>query len=94
MSAAVDSAISTANALPGIGVRISTTSLAYSDVVAHQGNYGDVGWWAYAACHGDAYTGGTAPNDLWCFPQDIVFNLTSPFNWDGTAKELRMVQTS
>lgn len=91
MSAATDSAIATANGLPGIGVRISTTSLAYSDVVVHQGNYGDTGWWGYTACHWDGFFGGAAPNDLWCYPQDIVFNLTSNFNWDGTQQGRNVV---
>lgn len=91
MSAASDSAIATANGLPGISVRISTSSLANSDVVVHQGNYGDTGWWGYTACHGDAIFGGAAPNDLWCYPQDIVFNLTSNVNWDGTEQGRNVV---
>lgn len=84
ISSAVDHAVAQADAIRDFSATVYGQN-SIQDVNAHDGDYGNTTWWAYAACTPAATYGGTAPKALWCKPQDNVFNWDHPSNWDGTS---------
>jgi predicted Zn-dependent protease len=69
---------------------VEWTTSSGVDVTAHQGNFGNVGYWAYGRCATTSQHGGSDPHE-WCKPQLIYFNMTHPTNWDGTPQGRRAV---
>lgn len=61
-----------------------TWSSPDADAVLWEADRGNSGYWAYSACTSTSTYGGTDPR-RWCYPQKVVFNLTSPSNWDGSS---------
>lgn len=82
MRAPTSSAVAHINLARDVSVVLTVSSSR--DVNAIQASHGSTEYWAYSACDEAAAHGGTDPNE-WCRPQWIVYNMTHPVNWDGTA---------
>lgn len=61
-------------------VSVVQTIASSRDVNVIQGSYGDVVYWAFAACADGATYGGIDPG-RWCRPQVVAYNMTHPTSW-------------